>query len=97
MAALSQTNIRSFTEKHRDLVDNVKRSMLHYTKAIAAASGQVHDDADEVEVEPATQISLTEDRFPVLPAPAVWIRARKVELEKVLRAYMAYHYSMSDR
>ena len=97
MAALANTKIGSFNEKHRDLVDNVKRSMLHYVKAINTASGHQDNDADDVDIEPAGQIKLTVDQFPILPEPAVWIRARKLELEKILRAYMGYHYSKSGR
>ena len=97
MAALANTKIGSFNEKHRDLVDNVKRSMLHYVKAINTASGHQDNDADDVDIEPAGQIKLTVDQFPILPEPALWIRARKLELEKILRAYMGYHYSKSGR
>lgn len=100
MAELVGIRVPSFREKYEDLVDNMKRSVLHYVTGLQTAAGQMRMNAtngmtevDHAEVDHAGKIKLTELGYPVLPNPDAWRGHIKKHTEPLLRTYLNYHYS----
>jgi hypothetical protein len=97
MAELVGARVPSFREKYEDLVNNMKRSMLHYVTGLQTRASQMVNNAtaedDHAEVDHAGQMKLTELGFPVLPNPEAWRGHVKKHTEELLRRYLNYHYS----
>jgi uncharacterized membrane protein YgaE (UPF0421/DUF939 family) len=79
MAPNMNVNVRSFRDKYKDTVDNLKRNVLQYVKHLQEAAGEREE---EVEQDEAAQIKMTAGGLPILPAdPSAWRSRCKKNLE----------------
>ena len=92
MADLMGLKIPLFCEKNKDLVDNLKRSMLHYVKGLQDITANVTTEGPDNGAL-GNQIKLSESGYPILPDAAVWRSAYKKDLEVMARTYLSHHYS----
>lgn len=101
MAELVGVRVPSFREKYEELVDNMKRSILHYVTKLPTAGQMVNiattsataEEDDHAEVDHAGKMKLTELGYPVLPNPEAWRGHVKKHTEELLRRYLNYNYS----
>jgi len=91
MAPMMKVNVRSFREKYKDTVDNLKRNILQYVKNLQEAAGE--REIEEVEQGEAAHIKMTASGLPILPDPSAWRSKCKKDLEFLIRMYLKQHYS----
>lgn len=84
-------NVRSFRDKYKDTVDNLKRNVLQYVKQLQEAAGE--REIEEVEQDEAAQIKMTAGGLPILPDQSAWRSRCKKDLEPLIRMYLKQHYS----
>jgi hypothetical protein len=93
MAELMGLKVPLFREKNKDLLDNLKRSMLHYVKCLQDITASVNTEGPDIGAL-GNQIKLNESGYPILPDAVLWRSARKRDLEVLARTYLSHHYSM---
>ena len=95
MAPMMNVNARSFREKYKDCVDQVKRSVLHYVKTLQELAGEreAEGTAERGAECLQPQIKITENGYPILPSVETWERLVKLDLEALVRYYLNHHYS----
>jgi hypothetical protein len=91
MAPNMNVNVRSFRDKYKDTVDNLKRNVLQYVKQLQEAAGE--REIEEVEQDEAAQIKMTAGGLPILPDQSAWRSRCKKDLEPLIRMYLKQHYS----
>jgi hypothetical protein len=83
---------RNFSEQNEDLVIEMTRKFLDYTKSarLEAADSVLADrmqaEADQVEIR------MTTDGFPIIPKLVMDKELKKGEWERLLRAFLTQHY-----
>jgi hypothetical protein len=93
MAPMMGVNVHPFQEKFKDMVDQVKRSMLHYVKNLLVAAGEREfAEGDESDLMPPI-MNMTESGLPILPDPNAWQGQVKKTIEPFLQMYLGQHYS----
>jgi hypothetical protein len=82
MAGMKKVNVRSFLDKYKDTVDQVKRNILNYVKGLQEAAGEREPENGEPEV--TAEIKLTDVGIPIVPDPKTWCGHLKKEIEPLL-------------
>jgi len=88
---MMNVNIRSFRDKFKDTVDNLKRNVLQYVKNLQEAAGE--RDIEEGEQDDSAQMKMAASGLPILPEPLAWCSRCKKDLEPLIRMYLKQHYS----
>lgn len=85
---------RNFAEQNEDLVIQMTRKFLDYTKsARIEATDQRTADRRQTEPEPeSVEIHMTNDGFPIIPKLVMERDLKKGEWETLLRAFLTQHY-----
>ena len=90
-------NGRQFSERHKDIVLQMQRSMLDFIKSAQLRSrgeaGEDQEAADEdSESASAGDLKMTEEGYPILPKGIFEQNLSKKKCEDICRAYLAQHY-----
>lgn len=96
MAKLSDIGGRLFRDKYRDLVDQLKRSILQYVMMLRDLAEQRDAELEGAELDPSAAFKVTDLGFPILPEPVAWKDKPKKELERVVRTFMSKHYGRPE-
>ena len=88
---MMNVNFRSFRDKYKDTVDNLKRNILQYVKNLQEVAGE--REIEEVGQDEAAQIKMTASGLPILLDPSAWHSRCKKDLEPLIRMYLKQHYS----
>ena len=93
MAETMGLHTPSFRDKFKDLISSLKRSMLQYAKSLHDLAEHRVSEQIDPGIEPAGNIKMTEEGFPILPEPSYWRGRTKQEIERLIRTYVGQHYS----
>src|ERR1700690_1334733 len=83
---MTTTPARPFLDMNHSNITEIKRNFMTYVKGLHATSATPSD------VTPS-RLQLTEDGFPILPAPWKGSEYKKKELEEWFKLYVGQHYS----
>lgn len=79
-----------FVTQHKDKVDEMKRLLLDYAKALRQVSNTNIQTRENT--APADLIQINENGYPILPDKVDFNSLRKSDLEEIIRTYLGWHY-----
>jgi hypothetical protein len=86
------TPARPFLDTYHDQIKELKRNLMSYVKSLRA-SDLGSRSGTQCDITP-TRLPMTNDGFPILPAPWKGSEYQKKELEEWFILYIGQHYSM---
>jgi hypothetical protein len=92
MADMMNVKMESFISRHKDKVNEIKRLLMNYVKELRQWNS-THQPTANVESTTGLQIHLSDYGYPSLPKDIRFDEQRKGDLDKILRSYLACHYS----
>lgn len=86
----------SFISLHKDKVSEIMRLLMDYIKSVRQRkihNEQLNGGEQVNETPPERQVNLSESGYPMIPSIDRFENLRKSELDIILRAFLACHYS----
>jgi hypothetical protein len=80
---------RSFEDTYENSVTEMTRNLVNYVKSLRDSRENIVTGQN---AEPAPDVTMNSDGFPVLPVAIEQKSLKKRELEEIMRAYMGRHY-----
>jgi hypothetical protein len=83
---------RSFTKQHEALTTEITRKFLDYAKTARLEAAEL-ENTDRMQADPdRIEIQITTVGFPIIPKAVMDRELKKIQWEKLLRAFLTQHY-----